>query len=63
MVDQLPALLTAAENLETAVGMIELIWSHNDLLPANFIDDGTKVWLIDWDYADFKEQYKIFLSM
>ncbi|OEU56024.1 MAG: choline kinase [Desulfobulbaceae bacterium S3730MH12] len=53
MVDQLPALLTAAENLEKAVGMIEIIWGHNDLLPANFIDDGEKVWLIDWDYAGF----------
>lgn len=53
MVDQLQALLTAAENLEKAVGRIELIWGHNDLLPANFIDDGTKVWLIDWDYAGF----------
>jgi len=53
MVDQLPALLAAAENLEKAIGMIEIIWGHNDLLPANFIDDGSKVWLIDWDYAGF----------
>ncbi len=53
MIDQLPALLRASDNLEKAVGMIELIWGHNDLLPANFIDDGSKVWLIDWDYAGF----------
>jgi thiamine kinase-like enzyme len=23
------------------------------LLPANFIDDGSRLWLIDWDYAGF----------
>lgn len=24
---------------------------HNDLLPGNFLDDGDKLWLIDWEYA------------
>lgn len=24
---------------------------HNDLVPANFIDDGKQLWLIDWEYA------------
>jgi thiamine kinase-like enzyme len=24
---------------------------NNDLLPANFIDDGNKVWLIDYEYS------------
>jgi thiamine kinase-like enzyme len=24
---------------------------HNDLLPANFLDDGKKIWIIDWEYA------------
>ncbi len=24
---------------------------HNDLVPSNFIDDGDKIWLIDWEYA------------
>ena len=27
--------------------------THNDLLAANFIDDGRRLWLIDWDYAGF----------
>ena len=51
--DKLPALLAAAEELEAAVGPIDLVYGHNDLLAANFIDDGTRVWLIDWDYAGF----------
>ena len=24
---------------------------HNDLLPANLIDDGQRLWLVDWEYA------------
>jgi thiamine kinase-like enzyme len=24
---------------------------HNDLLPANLIDDGRRVWIIDWEFA------------
>ena len=51
--DELPELLTAAEALEAAVGPIDLVYGHNDLLAANFIDDGARVWLIDWDYAGF----------
>ena len=49
----LPKLLEQAEALERAVGPIDLVFSHNDLLPANFIDDGRRLWLIDWDYAGF----------
>ncbi len=46
-------LLERAEALERAVGAIDLVFGHNDLLPANFIDDGERIWLIDWDYAGF----------
>ncbi len=46
-------LLDAADRLETAIGPIELVFGHNDLLAANFIDDGTRIWLVDWDYAGF----------
>jgi thiamine kinase-like enzyme len=49
----LPVLLDRAAVLETAVGPIELVFGHNDLLAANFIDDGERLWLIDWDYAGF----------
>lgn len=52
-VPQLADLLARAEALEAEVGPIEVVFGHNDLLPANFIDDGTRLWLIDWDYAGF----------
>lgn len=48
-----PDLLKRAELLETAVGPIDVVFGHNDLLAANFIDDGRRLWLVDWDYAGF----------
>jgi thiamine kinase-like enzyme len=50
---KLPVLLDQAAALEAAVGQIDLVFGHNDLLPANFLHDGTRLWLIDWDYAGF----------
>ncbi|VAW12392.1 Choline kinase [hydrothermal vent metagenome] len=39
------------ERLEASVGAFTPVLGHNDLLAANFIDDGTKIWLIDWEHA------------
>jgi thiamine kinase-like enzyme len=46
-------LLVDAAELETEVGPIDLVFGHNDLLPANFLHDGNRMWLIDWEYAGF----------
>ncbi len=53
MTDQLPKLLSQAGALERAVGKIDIVFGHNDLLPTNFMDDGERLWLIDFDYAGF----------
>ncbi len=50
---KLASLLDQAAVLEAAVGPIDLVFGHNDLLPANFLHDGNRLWLIDWDYAGF----------
>ena len=50
---RLPGLLEISHDLQTDVGPVEIVFGHNDLLPANFIDDGKKIWLIDFDYAGF----------
>lgn len=34
-----------------AVNAMALVPCNNDLLPGNFIDDGTKIWLIDYEYS------------
>jgi len=43
--------MSLAERLEAAVGPVDIVLSHNDLLPANLIDAGDRLWLIDWDYG------------
>jgi thiamine kinase-like enzyme len=30
---------------------------HNDLLAANFIGDGDRVWIVDWEYAGMGDRY------
>ncbi|MGD8349010.1 MAG: phosphotransferase [Gammaproteobacteria bacterium] len=50
---RLAELMRINGELETAVGPVEIVFGHNDLLAANFIDDGRKIWLIDFDYAGF----------
>lgn len=51
-----PRLLKLNDQLEKTVGPIDLKFSHNDLLAANFIDDGEKLWLIDWEYAGLNSE-------
>jgi len=50
---RLSTLMRAGDELCEAVGPIEVVFGHNDLLSANFLDDGKRLWLIDWDYAGF----------
>lgn len=47
----LPALMQQAQKLERATQPIDMVFGHNDLLAGNFIHDGARLWLIDWDYA------------
>lgn len=49
----LDRLLGIAATIEAALSPEPVVLAHNDLLAANFIDDGTRLWLIDWDYAGF----------
>ncbi len=49
----IPSLIEKAERLERAAGPFEIGFGHNDLLASNFLDDGERLWLIDWDYAGF----------
>ena len=50
---ELPRLVALAAQLEATLGAVEIVFGHNDLLAANFLDDGKRLWLIDWDYAGF----------
>ncbi|WAX98060.1 phosphotransferase family protein [Aminobacter sp. NyZ550] len=53
MCQELPRYLDLAEKLEKAQAPLPIIFGHNDLLPANLLDDGSRLWLIDFEYAGF----------
>lgn len=45
--------LSIADRLEAAQIPMPLIYSHNDLLPANFLYSSRRIWLIDFEYAGY----------
>ncbi len=47
------ACLALADELERAQTPLPIVFGHNDLLPANLLDDGQRLWLIDYEYAGF----------
>ena len=49
----LPGYLALAAEWEAAQIPLPIIFGHNDLLPANIMDDGQRLWLIDYEYAGF----------
>ncbi|MDP6709504.1 MAG: choline/ethanolamine kinase family protein, partial [Alphaproteobacteria bacterium] len=49
--DRLAELMALNDRLEAGVGPIRPVFCHNDLLAANLIDDGERLWLIDWEHA------------
>ncbi|MFN0263482.1 phosphotransferase [Tepidamorphus sp. 3E244] len=53
MSKELPGYLKLADELEAAQVPLPIIFGHNDLLPANIMDDGQRLWLIDFEYAGF----------
>jgi len=53
MVERLPQFLALNDALEAVQQPLPIVFGHNDLLPANFLDDGKKLWLIDFEYAGF----------
>lgn len=53
MADRLPGWLELSDRLEAVQCPLPIVFGHNDLLPANFLDDGHRLWLIDFEYAGF----------
>jgi thiamine kinase-like enzyme len=45
--------LALSEEMERAQVPLPIVFGHHDLLPANFLDDGQRLWLIDYEYAGF----------
>jgi len=51
--DKLDGFKSIAAELEKIQIPQPIVFTHNDLLPANFMDDGKKIWLIDFEYAAY----------
>ena len=51
----IPELLLKSDKLEKLSSPREIVFGHNDLLAANFLDDGSKIWVIDWEYGGFND--------
>lgn len=53
LLDADPRYLAVADRLERVQVPLPIVFGHHDLLPGNFIDDGRRLWLIDWEYGGF----------
>lgn len=53
LLPDVPRLMALSERFEAAQVPLPIVFGHHDLLPANFLDDGERLWLIDFEYAGF----------
>jgi len=53
MIPEIARYMKINSKLEKTVGATQISFTHNDLLHGNFLDDGHRLWLVDWDYAGF----------
>jgi thiamine kinase-like enzyme len=53
MSGELPRYLALCAALEQGQVPLPIVFGHNDLLPANILDGGERLWLIDFEYAGF----------
>ncbi len=51
MPSDIAAMLEDARQLSRRIAPFRPVLCHNDLLPANLIDDGRRLWLVNWEYA------------
>ena len=49
--DDIDRLLEDARSLAPGSAPFVPVLCHNDMLAANILDDGRRVWLVDWEYA------------
>lgn len=45
--------MAVVDAMEAAQVPMPIVFGHHDLLPTNFMDDGERLWLIDWEYGAF----------
>lgn len=53
--DDLPRVLEEARRVGRSLAPLPLAPCHNDPWPGNFVDDGTRMRLIDWEYSGMND--------
>ena len=53
MAGRLDGFTGTAAALEQAQVPLPIVFGHHDFLPANLLDDGARLWIIDFEYAAF----------
>ena len=46
-------LVDKSSQLNKLASPYDIVFCHNDFLPANFIENDSKIWVVDWEYAGF----------
>ena len=52
-VNLLNELVDKSSQLNKLAAPYDIVFCHNDFLPANFIENNSKIWVVDWEYAGF----------
>ena len=55
MAPSVARLMTLNDELEAAIGPIQPVFCHNDLAAQNILDDGQRLWLIDWEFGGWND--------
>jgi thiamine kinase-like enzyme len=51
----LTRLMTQNDGLEDAIGAIRPVFCHNNLSPEAILEDGQRLWLIDWSHGGWND--------
>ncbi|MBT7755552.1 MAG: choline kinase [Candidatus Magasanikbacteria bacterium] len=55
MAPALTRLMALNDELETAIGAIRPVFCHNGLTAETILDDGQRVWLINWEFGGWND--------
>ncbi|MEZ5777207.1 MAG: phosphotransferase [Paracoccaceae bacterium] len=50
---EVPGFVSVSAEMEAAQVPLPIVFGHHDLLPGNVLEDGDRLWLIDFEYAGF----------
>ncbi|MBL6951446.1 MAG: phosphotransferase [Alphaproteobacteria bacterium] len=55
MAPSVARLMALNDELETAIGPIQPVFCHNDLVAEKILDDGQRIWLTDWEFGGWND--------